>query len=187
MGDEEQSVGPQSLGPFPRAVRGELGELGAQTGAAERERAARGAPRPVGEHGPFPERTGEGVERPGREGRDQPLAAEISLWRAPPVPWSLGPDDAEAGGAERISLVDQAAPMVELDANAVAVNESRRVDDARGLVDPCIDRVAQARRGLLKRNQYSGPTELPMERETSISGIGSGGATNGARFFNASP
>ena len=168
MGDEEQSVGPQPLGPLARAVSGELGELGAQTGAAEGKRPARGSPRPVGEHGPFPDCAGEGVERAGRESCNQALATEISLRRAPPVPRGLGPDDAEASGAQRISLVDQAAPMIELDADAVAVNESRRVDDARGLVDPRIDHVAEARRRALEAQPVFRPD----------------GAADGARNFD---
>ena len=148
MGDQQHGVGLQPLRPVARLVGDDLGRHGAEAAAADRDRPGARSPAPVDQHGPFARGGSKEVERAARRGRDKHLAAVAAVRHPPSVPRRFRPDYANAHCDQRLDLVDEPAPVIELDADAVAEDQRRRVGNPFGLVDPDRDVILHAgRRG----------------------------------------
>ena len=146
--DEQHRIGPETLRPSARPVGDDLRRHRADAAAADSDRSPAGPPAPVDEHRPFAGRGGEVVERPAGCGCDELLPAIAAGQDPPSVPRGFRPHHPHARPDQRLDLVRHAAPMVELDPDAVAEDQGRRVDGADGLTHPGEDLIAHpGRRG----------------------------------------
>src|SRR5688572_29656171 len=133
MSDQKQTVAAQLRVLRAVAVGCELRDQRAEAGAAISQRAAGRLARPVREDRPFLRGTREGVEQSAWNPVHHRLAAEAAARAAAAMPRRYRTDHAKAASPQRLRFVDNPAPVIELDADAVAEDDARRIGIAARL------------------------------------------------------
>jgi 5-methyltetrahydropteroyltriglutamate--homocysteine methyltransferase len=153
MRNQKEPFGTQPLVLRADFFGGILRDQRAQARAAERQRRIEIFARPVCKDRPFLCGSGESIKQTaGNSGHDR-LTAEVSFRAASAVPWCNRTNDTKAFGAQRARFVDQAAPVIEFDADTMTENDRRRVFHAARFQHTRIDHIAEQGRRAPKRSQ----------------------------------
>ncbi len=147
-----------------REARREKRRKRAETRAADRDRGLRLLPAPIDDDGQLLRLRREEIERPKRRARHERLAA-IGAGQTPAaVPRRLELDHAHAVFEQHLHVRRRAAIVIELDADAVAEDEGRRVDDPARLVHARPRGAAGASTHARRRRAKANPVVLPESR-----------------------